>query len=89
MEPDHFTPDHARLAVTFADQVAIAVENARLYEEVRELAVTPPLTELCNRRGFADMEEREAARDSSLCSPRPIWPAAGELLNGCGATRKK
>ena len=30
-EPNFFTLDHARLASAFADQVAIAIENARLY----------------------------------------------------------
>jgi diguanylate cyclase (GGDEF)-like protein/PAS domain S-box-containing protein len=30
-QPDYFTLDHARLASAFADQVAIAIENARLY----------------------------------------------------------
>ncbi len=32
---DYFTPDHVRLAVAFADQVAITIENARLFEEVQ------------------------------------------------------
>ncbi len=30
-QPDYFTPAHSRLASAFADQVAIAIENARLY----------------------------------------------------------
>lgn len=30
--PHYFTPDHARLVTAFADQVAIAMENARLFE---------------------------------------------------------
>jgi signal transduction histidine kinase len=37
-EPDYFTADHARLARAFADQAALAVENARLYEEMRNSA---------------------------------------------------
>jgi diguanylate cyclase (GGDEF)-like protein/PAS domain S-box-containing protein len=36
--PDHFTPDHARLAAAFADQVAIAIENTRLYAEMQAQA---------------------------------------------------
>jgi PAS domain S-box-containing protein len=35
MEPDYFTPNHARLVAAFADQVAIAIENARLYQEAQ------------------------------------------------------
>ncbi len=34
----YFTQDHARLVSTFADQVAIAIENARLYQEARQAA---------------------------------------------------
>jgi diguanylate cyclase (GGDEF)-like protein/PAS domain S-box-containing protein len=36
--PNYFTKDHARLVSAFADQVAIAIENARLYQEAREAA---------------------------------------------------
>ncbi len=35
MQPDYFTPNHARLVAAFADQVAIAIENARLYQEAQ------------------------------------------------------
>jgi signal transduction histidine kinase len=34
-EPAYFTADHARLARAFADQAALALENARLYDEMR------------------------------------------------------
>jgi diguanylate cyclase (GGDEF)-like protein/PAS domain S-box-containing protein len=36
--PNYFTQDHARLVSAFADQVAIAIENARLYQEARQAA---------------------------------------------------
>ena len=32
-EPDFYTPEHARLAMAFAAQAAIAIENARLFNE--------------------------------------------------------
>jgi diguanylate cyclase (GGDEF)-like protein/PAS domain S-box-containing protein len=35
---DYFTQDHARLVSAFADQVAIAIENARLFQEAHEAA---------------------------------------------------
>ena len=35
---NYFTSEHARFASLFADQVAIAVENARLYDEVEKRA---------------------------------------------------
>jgi signal transduction histidine kinase len=34
-EPEFYTEDHAQLAQAFAVQAAVAIENARLYEEVR------------------------------------------------------
>ena len=37
-EPSYFTQDHARLARAFADQAAVAMENARLYDEARQRA---------------------------------------------------
>jgi signal transduction histidine kinase len=36
--PAYFTAEHARLARAFADQAALALENARLYEEMRSSA---------------------------------------------------
>ena len=38
-EPHFYTDEHARLALTFAQQVAVAIENARLYEQAGQLAV--------------------------------------------------
>ncbi len=35
-QPDYFTSDHARLAAAFAGQVAIAVENSRLYAQAQQ-----------------------------------------------------
>ncbi len=39
-QPHYFTDEHLQLAQTFADQVAIALENARLYEQTRRDADT-------------------------------------------------
>jgi PAS domain S-box-containing protein len=38
-QPGYFTREHARLALAFADQAAIAMENAWLYEQAQRLAV--------------------------------------------------
>lgn len=38
-EPGFYTQRHARVAMTIANQVAIAIENARLYETSQNLAV--------------------------------------------------
>jgi PAS domain S-box-containing protein len=45
--PDYFTRDHARLAAAFAAQVAVAIENARLFGEAeRRVAELATLTEI-------------------------------------------
>ena len=38
LEPGHFGPHHARLAMAMADQAAVAVENARLYGRAHQVA---------------------------------------------------
>jgi two-component system nitrate/nitrite sensor histidine kinase NarX len=38
-QPDHFTARHADLVLAFANQVAVALENARLYAHAEESAV--------------------------------------------------
>jgi signal transduction histidine kinase len=35
-EPDYFTTDHSQLVTAFADQVAIAVDHANLYEQTQQ-----------------------------------------------------
>lgn len=37
-QPGYFTPKHLDLALAFADQAAIAIENAQLYEQAQSLA---------------------------------------------------
>jgi PAS domain S-box-containing protein len=37
-EPNYFTPQHARMAMAIANQAAVAIENARLYEQAQALA---------------------------------------------------
>ncbi len=60
-ELGHFTADHARLAAAFANQAAIAIENARLYEQVAGLAA-----ELEARVQERTAELMRKARDLSL-----------------------
>ncbi len=57
-----FGTDEAQMAEAFADQVAVALENARLFEETQRLAVTDPLTAVHSRRYFFDQGEKEFAR---------------------------
>lgn len=51
-EKEFFTDNHIKLGITLASHVAIALENARIYEEVKELAAIDPLTGVHNRRSF-------------------------------------
>ena len=46
-------------ASIFGGQVAIAIENANLIQEVQRLAITDELTNVLNRRGFDEVANRE------------------------------
>lgn len=61
-EINGFTEDDIRLLDTLSAQVAIALENARLYEETKKLSLTDPLTNLANRRGLDMFIEGEIKR---------------------------
>jgi len=53
----------------FANQVAVAIENARLFAEVVNLAITDPLTGLYNRRGLFELGRIEFARTRRFGRP--------------------
>ncbi|NTU83385.1 MAG: diguanylate cyclase [Chloroflexales bacterium] len=57
-----FSSEDEQLLALFAQQAAIAIQNARLFEEVRHLARTDPLTGLYNRRYFFELAQRELER---------------------------
>jgi diguanylate cyclase (GGDEF)-like protein len=61
-EINHFTQDDIQLASAFASQVAVAIENARLFDEVQQLAITDGLTGLYNRRHFLELAQIEFER---------------------------
>lgn len=52
----------AKLAITVADQLALAVTNVRLRESLREQSIKDALTQLYNRRYMDEALERELAR---------------------------
>lgn len=70
--PRFFTIDHAERLQAFADQASIAIENARLYAEVQELAITDPLTGVFNRRGLFQLGEREVERALRFHDPLSV-----------------
>jgi diguanylate cyclase (GGDEF)-like protein len=61
-EPYHFTAEHVNLAMAFASQVAVVIENARLFEATQQMAITDPLTGLYNRRRFMELAQQEFER---------------------------
>ncbi|MFC5549862.1 diguanylate cyclase [Massilia aerilata] len=58
-----------QLAVTVAEQLALALGNARLRESLRRQSVLDPLTGLFNRRYFDETLRRELARSRRMASP--------------------
>jgi diguanylate cyclase (GGDEF)-like protein len=67
-----YQPSDGDLALAFADEVAIAIENARLFQQVQLLAITDPLTGLYNRRYFFDAARREFERARRYATPLSI-----------------
>ncbi len=56
--PDFFTAKHVRLAAALGDHVAVAIQNASLYEQTKALAMTDSLTGVASRRSFFVQAER-------------------------------
>ncbi|GAP09802.1 protein containing diguanylate cyclase (GGDEF) domain [Bellilinea caldifistulae] len=54
--------NEAELGQTFANQAAIAIENARLFQQVQQYAITDGLTGFYNRRYFYELAEIEMRR---------------------------
>lgn len=65
-EQGAFTEEHAQLATAFANQVAIALDHARQFEDTQRMAIIDALTGLFNRRHFYDLAEAEF----SLCQEK-------------------
>ena len=68
-KPGAFNSSHADRLQIFADQAAIAIENARMFEKVEQMAIVDTLTGLYNRRHFYDLGEREIERYKRYHSP--------------------
>ncbi|MDR3577899.1 MAG: histidine kinase N-terminal 7TM domain-containing protein [Anaerolineaceae bacterium] len=62
IEVNFYNPEHIHRLTAFASQAAVAIENARLYAEVQQLAIRDELTGLYNRRGFFEIGRRELER---------------------------
>jgi diguanylate cyclase (GGDEF)-like protein len=62
--PDAYSDDDVRPLSVVAQQAAVVIRAAQLYEETRRLAVTDPLTGLHNRRHFVESLEEQLRRAS-------------------------
>jgi diguanylate cyclase (GGDEF)-like protein len=65
-QPRFFDDRRVRLAQTLAAEAGMALENARLYEELRHQAFHDSLTGLANRALFRDRVEHAVARRPGL-----------------------
>ncbi len=59
-----FTEADLRLLISFGSTVTAVIGNAQLHASVQELAITDPLTNLYNRRGFFELGQREINRSN-------------------------
>jgi len=62
LEEGSFKDADLKILTTIADFAAIAIENSKIHEEVRQLAVTDELTGLWNARRFNELLEYEVER---------------------------
>jgi diguanylate cyclase (GGDEF)-like protein len=59
---NYFKEKDIQIAVEFATQVAVALENARIFEKAQSQAITDALTGVYNRRGLFQLGEFEFQR---------------------------
>lgn len=62
-----FSKREEDILLTFTEQIAIAIENAHLFSEVKHLAMTDELTGFYTRRRFFELADKECTR-ARLCS---------------------
>ena len=78
-EPHYFTPQQVRLALTIANQAAVAIENARLYAQAQEMAVLEERARLARELHDAVTQTLFSASVMAELLPQ-LWdrdPAAG------------
>jgi diguanylate cyclase (GGDEF)-like protein len=61
-QPNAYSGEQVRLLETIATQAAITVQNARMYEQMRQMAITDSVTQLFTRRHFTVVGHNEIER---------------------------
>ncbi|MBE0697506.1 MAG: sensor domain-containing diguanylate cyclase, partial [Anaerolineaceae bacterium] len=61
-KPNTYTDDQVRLLETIGTQAAVTIQNARMYEQMRQMAITDSVTQLFTRRHFTGMGHNEIER---------------------------
>jgi two-component system, NarL family, sensor kinase len=88
-----FTPDQVRLAEAIADTAALAVENARLYAQSRELATAEERNRLAREihdtiaQGLTAVTYHLEVADELLDDPQRIADAREKIYRGLELTR--
>jgi diguanylate cyclase (GGDEF)-like protein len=67
-----YTDENEKVLDQLASQAAIAIENARLYAELQELAIHDPLTGVFNRRHFFKHAGEEIAKANRYHQPLSV-----------------
>jgi len=67
--PGHFKDAHVKRLQSFAHHAGVAVENAQLYAQTQQLAITDELTGIFNRRGLFELGRREVERSLRFGHP--------------------
>ena len=70
--PVHWTDERLELARTMANEAAMALENARLYEDARKLADRDPLTGFYNHRFLHERLGEEVVRSQRARRPLSV-----------------
>lgn len=81
-QPNYYTSRHAKLAIAFANQAAIAIENARLYEQAQELATFQERQRLAHDLHDAVSQSLFSASLSAEVLPR-LWERHPEEGRRC------
>jgi two-component system nitrate/nitrite sensor histidine kinase NarX len=81
-QPNYYTQQHAELVLTFANQAAMAMENARLYEQAQELAAMQERQRLARDLHDAVSQTLFSASLSAEVLPR-LWERQPEAGRQC------